>query len=345
MSAERKFLDVVSGQSRGVGASLARAGLGALSPLYRGVVQARNGAFAAGLKKAIPLGRPTVSVGNITTGGTGKTPVVQWLVGRLSADGRTPAVLMRGYKARDGFSDEAQVLRDGGATVIVDPDRVAGATAALVQRSDIATFVLDDGFQHRRAARDFDLVLIDATNPFGHGHLLPRGLLREPVSALSRANAVLITRADADADLAGVTQTIRQYTPTAQVFRCRHVCRGLIDADGRPTTVRGPVLAVSGIGNPAAFVDSLKAAGVNVAASQALGDHHAYTTDDIEVLRRLTARHETIVVTEKDWVKLRRVPGAGGLPIARSVLGLDFADGHEDALYGLIHGRMFREEK
>jgi tetraacyldisaccharide 4'-kinase len=105
--------------------------------------------------------------------------------------------------------------------------------------------------------------------------------------------------------------------------------------------VGGPVLAVSGIGNPAAFVGSLAAAGVRVAASHTLGDHHAYTSDDVETLRRLTAKHETIVVTEKDWVKLRRVPGAGGLPIVRSVLGLDFADGHEDALFAMICGRLF----
>ena len=142
------------------------------------------------------LPHPTISVGNITTGGTGKTPVVRWLAERLQEQGRRPAVLMRGYRSEGGISDEQSLLQQQlpEIPVIANPDRVRGAADATQKQNDIDTFILDDGFQHRRVHRDFDLVLIDATAPFGFGHILPRGSLREPLSGLRRANALLITR-------------------------------------------------------------------------------------------------------------------------------------------------------
>ncbi|HEY0010156.1 MAG TPA: tetraacyldisaccharide 4'-kinase, partial [Tepidisphaeraceae bacterium] len=201
---------------------------------------------------------------------------------------------------------------------------------------EITAFVLDDGFQHRRAARALDLVLLDAANPFGHGHVLPRGLLREPAENLARANAVLVTRAEADLNWAALCHQIRVLAPAAPVFRCRHICRGLVDAGGCPVPSPGRVLALSGIGNPDAFITSLMDAGIDVGGSHAVADHHVYAASDLVHLKALCDRYDGIVTTEKDWVKLRRLPGVEKLPFYRSQLVIDFADDQAEALFALI---------
>ncbi len=337
MPSEADYLSLISGRSRGIGPALARAGLLALEPLYRGVIRTRNTLFDKHVKTARLLGRPTVSVGNITTGGTGKTPVVQWLADRLIAMGHRPAILLRGYRSKDGLSDEAELLRRPGVEVEANPDRVAGAQAVLARSPGTNVFILDDGFQHRRAARDFDLVLIDATNPFGHGHVLPRGLLREPASSLSRAHAILITRADAEPNLSKLKQQIRRHAPAASMFASQHVFGGLIDAGGNAVDLShvGRCLAVAGIGNPEAFYESLRARGLHVVDAWSPGDHHAFTPADVQRLRE-HGMVDTIIVTEKDWVKLRATAGVDDLPIARAKLRIDFADGDGEALIKLI---------
>src|SRR4051812_23350103 len=194
---------VMNGTERGVAAMSLRALTSAIEPIYRGVVNARNARFDRG-RSVQRVDRPVISVGNITTGGTGKTPVVRWLADALRARGIQPAILMRGYKSAPGqTSDEQELLRSQLPSVVVhaNPDRVAGAQEVLRDHPDVQAFILDDGFQHRRLHRDFDLVLIDATNPFGYDRLLPRGLLREPLAGLARAHAILITRADQSSNL------------------------------------------------------------------------------------------------------------------------------------------------
>src|SRR4051812_22379030 len=185
----------MSGEARGVGAALLRAGLSVISPVYATVMRGRNAKFDLGLG-VTRLPRPVISVGNITAGGTGKTPVVRWLCERLRDTGERPAVLMRGYKAAAGErGDEAAMLegmlnRSGVQNVVVhaQADRVAGGLGVLRDHPDVSVFVLDDGFQHRRLARDFDLVLVDACEPLGYGRVFPRGLLREPACGLGRAD-------------------------------------------------------------------------------------------------------------------------------------------------------------
>ena len=167
---------VISGEQRGLGARLLRGAMRLIEPIYTAVVASRNQGYTTGIITSKRAARPVVSVGNITTGGTGKTPVVRWLSHRLRENGMHPAVLLRGYKSKAGSrSDEEQLLdellnaSDASAPVVVhaQPDRFAGSEAVLREHPDVDVFILDDGFQHRRLQRDFDLVLIDATNPFG----------------------------------------------------------------------------------------------------------------------------------------------------------------------------------
>jgi tetraacyldisaccharide 4'-kinase len=238
----------------------------------------------------VNVGVPIISVGNITTGGTGKTPVVAWIVDRLREFGRQPAILSRGYKPIDGAANDEKRLLDRlcpGVPHIQDPDRVAGAQLAIAGHG-CDVLVLDDGFQHRRLARNLDVVLIDALNPWGYGHLLPRGLLREPPSALRRASIVVVTRTDAcPADaLCRVQREISQQTAAAVVTSAfRPVA--LVDAAEATaplTAIDGEtILAFCGIGNPEGFWRTLSVIGPDLFHVQRLvfPDHHHYQLADL----------------------------------------------------------------
>ncbi len=325
-----RFRTIASGQDRSCTGAIARLGFSVLSPFYRLAVAVRNAMFDAGLRRPVKLPRRTISVGNLTTGGTGKTPMVIELARRLVARGERPAVLLRGYKSVDGQSDEATLLREAlgsGVPVEANPSRVAGAAAVLARDESVTCILLDDGFQHRQVDRDVDIVLIDATEPFGYGRLLPRGLLREPIDSLRRADAVIVTRAD-QGDVADP-----RVRPMARVA---YTWRHLLDAQGDEhplTCLAGQnVLGICGVGNPLAFERSLKqhAADADVAA---FDDHHHYTTDEITALVQ-ERKPQAVVTTEKDWVKWRQLSLNVDVPVYRAVLGVDFLDGGEalDAL-------------
>lgn len=350
-SREEQFRRILSGEARGAGALLLRGALRLAEPVYAGVMRIRNARYNRGWGVR-RLDRPVISVGNITTGGTGKTPVVHWLCERLRAVGHRPAVLMRGYKALVGErGDEERLLdgllnRNGEAPVPIGAgaDRLARGEEVLRERPQISVFVLDDGFQHRRLARDFELVLIDAANPFGFGHVLPRGLLREPLRGLERADALLITRAGTvnDAELEKVTATIRKYSPRAPIFRCDHVHGAVITAEGarelqdlRDT----PVFLFTGIGNPEAFARQAGGS-LRVVGQRFLGDHHAYGRPDLEALQAEAAQSEAaaLLTTEKDYVKLAALRREGDLPVWRTKLLLRFHGEDEKSLLETIMG-------
>ena len=327
---EALFHSLVSGDRRGPIASTARGVLRLASVPYGWAVRRRNARFDAG-RNVTSLGRPVVSVGNLTVGGTGKTPVVAWLCRRLLAQGLTPAVLSRGYKAAAGqLADEQQLLAGlvgGNLLMEADPSRRLAADRLLERRPDVDVFVLDDGFQHRRAARDVDLVLIDATRPFGHDHLLPRGLLREPIESLHRATAVLITRCELG-DAASVRARLPQGLP---VFESRFEL-DVAGVNGRPA------VAACGIGNPAAFERGLRNAGVEVTKLLAFGDHHAFTAKDAAQIVDATAVGGTAVVTGKDWVKLRDVwPADASVVVADQTLAVA---GGDEGLFSLVLERI-----
>jgi tetraacyldisaccharide 4'-kinase len=320
-SVETSHRDLISGVRRGPVASLFRAGLAAIEPLYAAATSLRNRFYDAGVFRVHRASRPVISVGNITTGGTGKTPVVRWLVEKFIAAGRQPAVLLRGYKG----GDEQRMLQSQLPQVIVEANanRVDAARLAIAKDSNIDVFVLDDGFQHRRLHRDFNLVLIDASNPFGFDHVLPRGLLREPLGGLARADAFLITHMEMPLSRQAAEILARYDKP---VFRCRHVLSNALELNGKK------VFVFCGIGNPVAFDRQVEAAGAIRIGSHWFADHHHYTQDDLRMLREISGGAEMLVTTQKDAVKLPK----NDLPIFVTELAIQFEEDDESKLLDQI---------
>ena len=339
MSLRQQALQAMSGEDTSLKAGCLRAALTAAVPGYALGNALRSAGFATGIKRTHPLGRPTVSVGNLTTGGTGKTPMVGWVVERLLKQGHRPCILLRGYRGGDEAA-EHQARWGEQARVEPNPDRVAAAGIALKEDPSMTCFVLDDGFQHRRARRDLDLVLIDATNPWGYGHLLPRGLMREPKAALKRASEVIVTRSNQvppDA-LKRLDEAIVALSGKPPIAHAEHAWAGLVDADDEvhDLSVLGglSVMGVVGIGNPAAFEATLNQHAKQVLHCEALPDHHGYTRK--QLLRFIdlatTAGAQALVTTEKDWVKWASLleDEQVDVPIYRAALAMRFRDGEEE---------------
>jgi tetraacyldisaccharide 4'-kinase len=318
---EQHHRDLIDGSRRGPAATLARGTLRIAEPFYAAVTSLRNRFYDAGIFRVHHASRPVISVGNITTGGTGKTPIVRWLVEKLLAAGPRPAVLLRGYKG----GDEQRMLQSQLPGVIVEanPDRVEGARFAIEKDRGIGIFVLDDGFQHRRLHRDFDLVLIDASNPFGFDHVLPWGLLREPLGGLARADAFLVTHSELPLSRQAAEILARYGKP---IFRCRHVLTNVSELNGKK------VFAFCGIGNPAAFDRQIESAGMIRIGSHWFGDHHHYSAGDLRMLREISTGAEMLVTTQKDAVKLPK----NDLPIFIAELAIQFEADDESGLLDQI---------
>jgi tetraacyldisaccharide 4'-kinase len=324
---------VVRGEARDPSAALLRRLLWAARLPYAGGVWWRNRRFDRG-RDVHRAGVPVISIGNLTVGGTGKTPCVEYVARLLREYDYRVAVLSRGYGAEAGRNDEAMVLEENLPDVphYQGRDRVALARTA-VEESESEVLVLDDGFQHRRLARDLDVVLIDATDPWGSGYLFPRGGLREPKRSLCRAGFVLLTRCDA-VDEATVTQIedeVRRIAPEVPVARTTHAPLELRNGHER-ADVKGlcgkPVGAFCGIGNPAGFRQTLAGLGADVKVFREYADHHPYSREDVEVLRHWAGGlppDGCLVTTQKDWVKLR-VGELGGRPLWAVRVGFEFVD-------------------
>lgn len=254
---------------------------------------------------------PVVSVGNITVGGTGKTPLVIDIVERLQKLGAIPAVVTRGYQApAGGMPDEAAVIsrRLPGVACVIDADRFSGGERAMTGNG-ANVIVLDDGFQHRRLARDCDILAIDATCPFGFGSMLPRGLLREPIESLRRADLLVITRCDqvSSDELNELEAKLGSASDGLPIVRCHHSVRRFSDASGAPidrADVGDRVFAVAGIGQPDSFARTLEDLGLEIAGRWWLPDHHPYTRADVDKIIESAGGAEAVVTTEKDAVKL-----------------------------------------
>ena len=325
--------------------------LGILEIPYALLMRARNHLYDRNILSAGSLGRAAISIGNLTTGGTGKTPLVRWLAEQMHHRGWRPAILLRGYAAKNGHSDEEIELRrlllpvlGDRKTVKAGPDRLAGARILLVDDPQIDLFLLDDAFQHRRARRDLDVVLINAAEPFGFGHVLPRGLLREPMCGLNRADAIVLTRADAVPrnDLDAIMQTLRAHNPSAPVYQTRHRITGWVDVTGNlhpADAIRGqPAFLFCGIGDPASFDLQIRSMGATIAGSHFFPDHHAYTSHD---LNHLSSRTGLLLTTEKDWVKLAPLlPQNFPTKIWRARLELQWLEGDDQKLLALIDSRL-----
>ena len=307
---------------------------------YASAVARRNAAFDRG-EGVERLDVPVVSVGNVTVGGTGKSPMVAWIVARLRESGRHPLIAMRGYKAGPGQAgDEEREYRltVPGTPIVAQPDRKAGIDAfRAARRGEFDCVVLDDGFQHRQIARDCDIVLVDAQRPGLDGRLLPAGWLREPATSLARASAVVITRALAVDD--ALARRIAAFHGHWPIAWARHGWKGLSIEEGdggrgEPVAwlAGRRVYGVFGTGHPQSVQRAYEAAGASVVASAAVGDHAAH---DAASIARFTAaaraaRCDAIATTRKDWTKLAdhaEAVRAAGLPFVVPDLSIEFLAG------------------
>jgi tetraacyldisaccharide 4'-kinase len=322
--------------------------------LYSTAVRARRKLYQTGFLRIHKLDAPVISVGNITTGGTGKTPLVESIARIVAHEGRRVCILTRGYGRKeprqrvivsDGKSlladaitagDEPQLLAEnllGLAAVISDADRVSAAEWAT---ANLATevFILDDGFQHLGMARDLNILVIDATNPWGGGRLLPGGRLREPLNGMQRADCTVITHTDQATDfeslksritqLAGATPIISSRVKTKQL---RHLRQDMVqEAVVGEGAMSQPAGAFCGIGNPESFLEHLRLDGHSICYTRNFSDHHNYRQRDIdEVVRDARTRGaQALLTTAKDAVKLQAL--RFDLPCYVVEIELEFSD-------------------
>ena len=318
-----------------------------LSVIYGLIVSAKNWMYDAGWLKTKRLQGAVVSVGNLTTGGTGKTPMVLWLASRFLAQGKSVAILSRGYKGSGGTSDEIELLRKrlgDGVRFGVGPDRYASG-AKLEAERHVDLFLLDDGFQHRQLARDLDILMLDGSRNLKKEWVLPSGSLREPVSALRRADILVVSRG---ADKAPV-ETIAPkkhpvfYTQT-RLVEFRRLGAGPSDSKYGSTINGSPSFAFCGIGNPEAFFADLVSWRVELAGERAFRDHHVYSDEDGE---RLEAEADKVsaadfVTTEKDAANLAVAGGRFRRPVWVAVI--DFVISAESEFVETIE-RVLRERR
>ena len=309
-----------------------------LSLVFAAVVGVRYVLYKTGLLRRFPLGVQVISIGNVTAGGTGKTPVTELFARTLAAEGRKVAVLSRGYRRKEApwwqrmftqvidpplvVSDGRHVLLDAavggdepymlasnlpGVCVVVDRNRVKAGRWAI-RHFGCDTLILDDGFQYQRLKHSLEVVLVDKTNPFGNGHMLPRGVLREPAKHIARADVIFLTKSDGDT--AEVISEIRELNGKAEIIECRHAPRLLKDVWSREELpldwLKGKTLAtLSGIAVPQGFEDSLRRLGARVIWCERYADHHRYDASEIIYALNRTADlgAEALITTEKDAVR------------------------------------------
>ena len=347
------------------------------SRLYGQQVAKRAARFDQG-QGVVRLDRPVISVGNLSVGGTGKTPVVQWIVAQLRAAGHDPCIAMRGYRSRHGLSDEAQLhrMRFDDLPVVAQPDRVEGLIELFsTERGEVLNcVVLDDGFQHRRIARDLDLVLIDATrDPFDDA-LLPQGWLREPVEALKRATHLAITHAQATTPerIEALQVRLQGYLGRrADAVLCHHWtgleityptgqnnseqplaarADGAADDEMLPTgwLAGKRVVAACAIAQPQQFLSALSRAVGGEVPAMVFADHHPYPPASVRTIIGATRDHgaQALVVTPKDWTKLRRVdPSRWPCPVVRPRLEILFASGEETLTGAVLEAAKHRPDQ
>jgi tetraacyldisaccharide 4'-kinase len=324
-----------------------------LSALYGAVTRTRLSLYQRGTFQTTKLDRPVISVGNMTVGGTGKTPLVEWIAKDVAARGKKVCILTRGYGREnpqrqvvvsDGENilatpteagDEPYLLATklvGSAAVISNIDRSSAGRYAI-ENLGTDCFVLDDGFQHLRLARDLNVVTIDATNPWGassgQGQLLPHGRLREPLAGLSRADCVVLTRCDQADNTDALTEQIRD------LIRGRPVFHSTMKAS-YAQVVSGPVAAFCAVGNPRSFFAQVKNSGYELVFEKAFRDHHGYSQTDVNSLVRAArdAGAQSLITTAKDAVKLRSL----SFSIPWCVLEIEIALENEDAFRQMIAG-------
>jgi tetraacyldisaccharide 4'-kinase len=314
MLSPQDFREIVSGQRRGFVAACWRALLAAVEPFYTAAVRLRNWQFDTGRRPIAKVNVPVVSVGNVTLGGTGKTPFIAWLADWFTGRGVQVAIVSRGYGAKPGEpNDEARELAEKLPQVPhLQNSRRAVAAEQAIEQHGAQLILLDDGMQHRYLHRDLEIVLLDALEPFGHNHVFPRGTLREPLAGLARADAIALSRRDTidEPTARAIEQRVRQYNSRAVWIELRQVPRGLRGRGGQSAPLthlqNQTVLAFCGIGNPAGFRRTLNDCGLSTIDCVEYADHHNFTTADWQSLQLQAqqAGATALVCTHKDLVKL-----------------------------------------
>lgn len=315
--------------------------LKAISFIFLSVVSIRYLLYKTGLLRRYPLGIQVISIGNVTAGGTGKTPVTEIFARTLAAQGRKVAILSRGYRRKEAplwqrifsqvvnpplvVSDGKHVLLDSetggdepymlasnlpGVAVVVDRNRVKAGRYAI-NRLGCDTIILDDGFQYQKLKHSIEVVLVDSTNPFGNGNMLPRGILREPAKNLKRADIIFLTKCRGD--VSAVKDEIRKYNTTAEIVECNHTPKVLKDVWSREEYpldwLKGKTLCtLSGIASPKGFENSLRHLGSKVVWCERYADHHRYAASEIlyALNRSADMDADALVTTEKDAVRFPR---------------------------------------
>jgi tetraacyldisaccharide 4'-kinase len=369
---QQVYRNLISGRSTGLPAALLRFFMGVAATGYSLVVRLHNFLYSKRWLEIHTADVPVISIGNITAGGTGKTPLVIWICRFLQNKNVPCAILTRGYKThtkkrgtsdegpfdfaqgrRETTTDEPAILAEScpQAKVIVNPNRAEAADEA-VDKFGAKVLIMDDGFQHRRLHRDLDIVTIDATCPFGYGKLLPAGLLREPVASLNRTDAAVVTRCDqiSESELSQIEKKLQLINPDMIIAKSIHnpICAKTMT--GEKITLEQlrnrKIFAFCGIGNPDAFLNTVRNTGANLVGSKIYNDHYHYTNDclaDIyEQARYLNA--DLILTTQKDRTQYAIRNTQYEIPFAYLAVEIKFTSGEdklkqliEDALAGKIH--------
>ncbi len=321
--------------SRRLDARLSRLALLPAAGLYSLLMQTRAAAYRRGWRRTRPLPLPAVAIGNLTVGGSGKTPIASWVAQHFLERGVTPAILLRGYRG----GDEVRLHQEThpGIPVIADPDRVAGAERALAAGAQL--LVLDDAYQRLDVGRDLNIVIVSAEARRAVRWSLPAGPWREGLSALRRANALIVTRRRADQEtglqlLAELRPRVQG--PVALVHLAVPHYRGMLSGKVIPASALRDqrVVAASGIGDPEAFISQTKATGAAVQAAT-WRDHHEYRDEDVAWLAKAARKSDHLVITAKDAVKLKgRWPASVPEPLV-AVLDLVWEDGHPEIVQAL----------
>jgi len=358
------------------------AALAGVAQVFRAVVALRYFFYEVGVLRRFPLGCQVVSIGNVTAGGTGKTPVTEKFARELTAAGRKVAILSRGYRRKEKpwwqrmFSDVVEpplVVSDGkqvkldaatggdepymlasnlpGVCVIVDRNRVKAGRYAI-SHYGCDTLILDDGFQYQRLKHSLEVVLVDKTNPFGNGHMLPRGVLREPAGHVSRADFIFLTKCSGDSS--DIVRQIREHNSTAEIIECRHAPRLLKNVWSREELplewLEGKTLTtLSGIAVPQGFEDSLRKLGAKVIWCERYADHHRYDSSEIIYALNKTADlgADALITTEKDAVRFPRLETT---PVPCYYLRVDIeilkgAENFKDAVHHICNRGAERRRK
>ncbi|WP_372846295.1 tetraacyldisaccharide 4'-kinase [Pontiella sp.] len=367
---ETYMLSVIDGSEKGKGPTALRVLLKGFSLLFALIVQVRLKLYKHRIIRPNTLGCQVISVGNLTVGGTGKTPVVEVFARNLQQQGRKVAILSRGYKSKEMsfrekmiqrvttgkietpprvVSDGKRLLLDSWTAgdepymlasnlpevaVVVDKDRVKAGKYAIKELG-CDTLILDDGFQYLKLGHRLDIALVDRTNPFGHGHLLPRGLLREPMRNIKRAGFIFITKCGGAGE-PELKEELRRLNPVAEISECRHAAKYLKDVFGEQTYpldwLKGKkIAAVSAIAVPESFEEALKSFGAEIVYTRRFADHHRFSQQEIinTINRSIKLGAEAILTTEKDAVRFPFVDRRD-IPVIYMRVQIEMLSGEEE---------------